>query len=251
MHDISDVVVVVIQDLFPSIHPSISHSPFPSNSALDSCRRHYTFVLAALSVRCLFCPSDRESHENRFVRKVQIRTCNARKGRREREGKGGGHLQMKTASICQNGDLNAAIKTQWPAPPPPRRRRYYTHYDGRDSEKRDAGWLDALRPGCKVLAQKPLRYLVQEIVVAVTEAITNLYVSLQPQASVLRSERCKSFSPSSYEFGGKMQFVVKFITRQRAGGHHDAGEGEIAVSSLSLFRRAGTYLRKAPGKISD
>ena len=142
-----------------------------------------------------------------------------------------------------------------PAPPPPRRRRYYTHYDGRDSEKRDAGWLDALRPGCKVLAQKPLRYLVQEIVVAMTVAITNFNVSLKPQASVLRSEGCKSFSPSSFEFGGKMQFVVKFITRQRAGGHHDAGGGggggEIAVSSLSLFRRAGTYLRKAPGKISD
>ena len=47
----------------------------------------------------------------------------------------------------QNGDLNAAIKTQWPAPPPPRRRRYYTHYDGRDSEKRDAGRLVVLRPG--------------------------------------------------------------------------------------------------------
>ena len=66
-----------------------------------------------------------------------------------------------------------------------------------------------------------------------------------------------------------MQFVVKFITRQRAGGHRDGAEAAAAgwmepklPFSLSLpqlrplFRRAGTYLdlrtlEKASGKISD
>ena len=58
-----------------------------------------------------------------------------------------------------------------------------------------------------------------------------------------------------------MQFVVKFITRQRAGGHRDAAGGGGGGESPNcrflrpLFRRAGTYLRrtleKASGKISD
>ena len=123
----------------PSLHPSISHSPFPLPIPSNSCRRHYTFVLAALSA----CPSVRESHENRFVRKVQIRTCNAaRKGR-----KGGGHLQMKTASTYlpkwrpQRRCKDAMARPSAAA-------NAITHITmGRDSEKRDAGRLDVLRPG--------------------------------------------------------------------------------------------------------
>ena len=92
----------------------------------------------------------------------------------ETEGKGGGHLQMKTASICQNGDLNAAVKTQWPAPPPPPPTLLHTHYDGRDSEKRDAGKLDVFELFPRKLVQKITvgrRTLYLDIVVTVTVAI--------------------------------------------------------------------------------
>ena len=67
----------------PSIPRSLTLPSFPSHPT------HAAVITRSSSPRCpsAVC-SVRESHENRFVRKVQIRTCNARKGRREREGKG-------------------------------------------------------------------------------------------------------------------------------------------------------------------
>ena len=116
VHDISDFVVVVIQDLFPlppSLDLSLSLPSHPIQLMPPSLHVRPRRVVRPLSV-----PS-----ENRMKialsAKFKYGHATPERVEREREGEGRGHLQMKTASICQNGDLNAAVKTQWPAPPPP------------------------------------------------------------------------------------------------------------------------------------
>ena len=124
VHDISNVVVVVIQDL----SPSISHSSFLSSflPILDSCHRHYTFSRPSSSLsanRMKIALSEKFKYGHATPQRDRMDGGEGAVRKRKGGGMGGGHLQMKTASICQNGDLDAAaapaIKTQWPRPPPP------------------------------------------------------------------------------------------------------------------------------------